>query len=49
MAFASATSNIFQSKNAYQEANSRITDIDVAEESSRLATTQILQQSAQVS
>ncbi len=30
----------------YQEANSRITDIDVVEESSRLAATQILQQSA---
>ncbi len=39
-------SNLQQSSLAYSEANSRITDIDVAEESSRLAATQILQRSA---
>ncbi len=41
-----ATSTLQTSSLNYQEANSRITDIDVAEESSRLAATQILQQSA---
>ncbi len=41
-----ATSTLQTSSLNYQEANSRITDIDVAEESSRLAATRILQQSA---
>ena len=41
-----ATSNLFQSKMAYQEASSRITDVDVAEESSKLVAAQIIQQAA---
>jgi flagellin len=41
-----ATSNLYQSSLAYSEANSRITDADIAEESSKLTANQILQQSA---
>jgi flagellin len=39
-------SNLQQSSLAYSEAGSRITDVDVAEESSRLTANQILQQAA---
>ena len=41
-----ATRNLYQSSMAYQQANTRITDADVAEESSRLVTSQITRQVA---
>jgi flagellin len=41
-----ATNNLQQASLAYSEANSRITDADIAEESSKLTSNQIIQQAA---
>jgi flagellin-like hook-associated protein FlgL len=41
-----ATNNLQQASLAYSEANSRITDADIAEESSKLTANQIIQQAA---